>query len=163
MRAVTILLIAAGLCSLWNCATPYQPRGRLGGYSSEALGNEILDVHFHGNQHTDPDQVRKYLLYRCAELTLENNFKYFVILMDESYFISDTTRADVPQPWKRTSSISGGNRVVVDADLTLPNIKSEYLGIFKIGMLNQIDPQYQDSMVSAQNIIDQLADSIKKD
>ena len=163
MRTVTVLLIAAGLCSLWNCATPYQPQGLLGGYSSEALGNEILDVRFHGNQHTDPDQVHKYLLYRCAELTLENNYKYFVILVNESHFITDTTQTDVLQPWKSTSSVSGGNRVIVNADLTAPTTRSEYLGIFKIGMLNQIEPQYQDNMVSAQNIIDQLADSIKKD
>lgn len=157
-----MLLITAVICSLWNCATPYQSQGLLGGYSSIDLGNDILDVRFQGNQHTDSGQVRKYLLYRCAELTLENNFKYFVILVDESHFISDTTRPDVQQPFKSTSSMSGGNRVIVDADLTTSTVKSEYLGIFKIGMLNQLEPQYQDSMVSAQNIIDQLADSIKK-
>jgi len=161
MRSITILLIAVSLCSLWNCATPYQPKGMLGGYSSEILGNDILDVRFQGNQHSDPNDVRKYLLYRCAELTLENNFKYFVILVDESYFLSDTTMPDTPAPFKSTSSVSGGNRVIIMADLTVPTIKTEYLGIYKIGMLNQIEAQYQDSIVSAQNIIDQLADSIK--
>ena len=161
MRSIIILVIAVSLCSLWNCATPYQPKGMLGGYSSEALGNDILDVRFQGNQHSDPNDVNQYLLYRCAELTLENNYKYFVILVNESHFISDTTKADTPPPFKSTSSVSGGNRVIVMADLTNPTIKSEYLGIFKIGMLNQIEAQYQDSILSAQNIIDQLEDSIK--
>ena len=156
MRSIIILVIAVSLCSLWNCATPYQPKGMLGGYSSEALGNDILDVRFQGNQHSDPNDVNQYLLYRCAELTLENNYKYFVILVNESHFISDTTKADTPPPFKSTSSVSGGNRVIVMADLTNPTITSEYLGIFKIGMLNQIEAQYQDSILSAQNIIDQL-------
>lgn len=160
MRNKPLLLLLLVAILLWNCATNYRPKGILGGYYSKSLGNDILDVRFEGNQHTSADQVRHYLLYRCAELTIENGFKYFVILIDESHFINDTTPPEIDQPWTTTSSMSGGTKAIVNADFSAGTTASKYVGIFKIGMLRDIEPAYADRIILASNVIDRLKPTI---
>ncbi len=63
-----------------SCATPYQRAGFSGGYSELQVKRDIWKVFFSANAFTSMDTVQTYLIYRCAELTLENNKKYFVVL-----------------------------------------------------------------------------------
>lgn len=69
----------------YNCSTPYQPKGALGGYSSNQLKENNFKVSFKGNQHTTAETVFDYLLRRCAEITIEENGKYFIVYEDSSY------------------------------------------------------------------------------
>jgi len=62
-----------------GCATPYQPVGLTGGYSETRLQEDVFIVHFRGNGHTSLDRCSDFALLRCADLTLQNKFKYFVI------------------------------------------------------------------------------------
>lgn len=76
------------LSSVAGCmtATPYQPyRGELagkthGGYSEQRLAADRYRVRFHGNETTPRDRVEGYMLYRAAELTLQQGFDWFVIV-----------------------------------------------------------------------------------
>lgn len=73
------------LLVILSCSTPYQPKGALGGYSSTNLHDTYYRVAFHGNQHTQADTVFNFLLRRCAEITIDKGYKYFVIYEDSSY------------------------------------------------------------------------------
>ena len=161
MRSINNIICLTVLLFFWGCATPYQPKGLLGGYSSEPLGNDMLDVRFEGNQNTSQEQVNNYLLYRCAELTIENGFKYFVILVNESHFIADTSRPELDQPFSTRTSASAGTRTSVSADLSASTTSSRFIGIFKIGMLSEIEPAYADNIISAENILQRLEYEIK--
>ena len=81
------LLVLAGLAavSLAGCvtATPYQPAAKGLGYAEQRLETNRYKVTFAGNSSTPRETVETYLLYRAAEVTLQNGYDYFV-LVDQS-------------------------------------------------------------------------------
>lgn len=88
-RAGLAVLATAALIGAVGCTTaptPYQPyveegsRGIHGGYSEQRLAADRYIVRFHGNEFTSRDRVEGYLLYRAAQLTLENGFDSFVMV-----------------------------------------------------------------------------------
>jgi hypothetical protein len=81
MRSSFILLSAA--CFIAGCTTAYQPDGFSGGYTDRTLANNTAQVTFRGNRFTPPETVHSYLLRRCAEVTLQDGFKYFVLVHEE--------------------------------------------------------------------------------
>jgi hypothetical protein len=64
---------------LSGCATPYQERGYLGGYKETRLKQNVFRVSFKGNSFTDKRKASDFALLRCAEVTLEKGFRFFVI------------------------------------------------------------------------------------
>lgn len=81
--AIALVSVTAG-CATYP--TPYQPyvpeggRGIHGGYSDQQLAPDRFLVRFHGNEFTSRDRVEGYLLYRAAELTLQNGFDSFLLI-----------------------------------------------------------------------------------
>jgi hypothetical protein len=71
-----------------SCATPYQAVGFAGGYSDTQIGRNTFLVSFRGNAYTSAQQAYEFLLYRCAELMIQNDFDYFIV-SDRS---TDTSR-----------------------------------------------------------------------
>jgi hypothetical protein len=78
------LWIAAGAAALLAaCATqtPYGPRDVSGyGFSETRIEADRYRVSFLGNSLTDRETVETYLLYRAAELTLQNGYDWFEIV-----------------------------------------------------------------------------------
>lgn len=75
-----ILLISLFLF-VASCATPYQSKGLGGGYSDSMLASDnTYMVTFQGNSYTSADEAYQNALRRCAELTKQNGYNYFVIL-----------------------------------------------------------------------------------
>jgi len=74
---MTLLLFACAT------ATPYQPQiaGQRvsGGYSENQIDDTHYRVRFAGNTLTSRDTVEGYLLYRAAELTVQNGYDWFRI------------------------------------------------------------------------------------
>ena len=68
------------LSLLAGCATGYKPSGFSGGYSEMALNQDSYIVSFNGNGFTGEGTVQSYLLRRCAELTLNKGYRYFVLV-----------------------------------------------------------------------------------
>ena len=64
---------------LWGCATPYQESGFSGGYKETRLKKNVFRVSFKGNSFTDKRRASDFALLRCAEVTLEKGFRFFVI------------------------------------------------------------------------------------
>jgi hypothetical protein len=91
----SILISIIGCLIIVNCSTHYQPKGIFGGYSSIKTDENIFRVEFKGNQHTKATKVFDYLERRCAEITVENGFDYFIVYQDSSY-IDETIFVDKP-------------------------------------------------------------------
>lgn len=77
---VAAMVAAAGL-SACATATPYQPKvtsgSTTGGFSEQRLEADRYRVSFAGNSLTSRDTVERYLLYRAAELTVEQGYDWF--------------------------------------------------------------------------------------
>jgi hypothetical protein len=77
------LVLSAGLAA---CATPtpYQPfvkgQGTSGGFSEVRLEPERFRVTFSGNSLTSRETVEGYLLFRAAELTVQNGYDWFSVV-----------------------------------------------------------------------------------
>jgi len=85
-RVAALTLVAASGLALASCmtATPYQPAtgssaANRGGYSDTQIESNRFRVSFSGNTLTSRETVERYLLYRAAELTVQNGFDYFVL------------------------------------------------------------------------------------
>lgn len=81
-----VLFAAAALAACAPTPTPYQPYrsyaagGIHGGYSDQQLATGDYLVRFHGNSMTSRDRVEGYMLYRAAELTLQNGYDWFLVV-----------------------------------------------------------------------------------
>jgi hypothetical protein len=80
-RQFAVLL---GLIGLAGCAqpTPYQPATSENGdgYTTQRIESNRFRISFRGNSVTSRQTVDTYMLYRAAEVTLENGYDYFVIV-----------------------------------------------------------------------------------
>ena len=84
MKSLAIVAAAVVACAgLIGCetATPYQPlapgAGQSGGYSEVKLEQDRWRVTFSGNSMTSRETVESYLLYRAAELTVNQGYDWF--------------------------------------------------------------------------------------
>jgi hypothetical protein len=80
--ARTLIVVAlAGILAACVTPTPYQPAPPRGfGYSEVRLDQNKFRVTFRGNSLTPRETVEDYLLYRAAELTLQNGYSHFLIV-----------------------------------------------------------------------------------
>jgi hypothetical protein len=79
-----LLIIAAAALSLSACetATPYQPINAQhaqsnGGYSDQQIEANRWRVTFSGNSLTSRETVERYLLFRAAQLTVDQGYDWF--------------------------------------------------------------------------------------
>lgn len=84
MKRVLTTAAVAGLLALGACetATPYQPLGArgthaTGGYADQQIERNRWSVSFNGNSLTSRQTVERYLLFRAADLTLQQGFDWF--------------------------------------------------------------------------------------
>src|SRR5580693_4863126 len=77
---ISLMALSAAACLLAGCATAYQPNGVSGGYTDQVRSSNTAQVSFRGNGLTPPETVHSYILRRCAEVTLEDGYSYFVLV-----------------------------------------------------------------------------------
>jgi len=80
-----LILILVLTLELAGCATGYQRQGWTGGYSDSQLQQDVFRVSFKGNAFVSREKVQDYMLLRCAELTIEKGFDYFIIVDEDNY------------------------------------------------------------------------------
>jgi len=92
----TIAVLALGAATLGACATatPYGPTDGRYGYSEQRIEQDRYRVTFSGNISTPRETVENFLLYRAAELTVQQGFDYFI--MTEQDTEADTTYRSQP-------------------------------------------------------------------
>ncbi len=79
MRMLALAAVA-GLLAACATATPYQPSETAGyGFQEQTIEDNRVRITFRGNTLTDRETVETYLLYRAAELTLQNGKDYFIV------------------------------------------------------------------------------------
>ena len=83
MRMRIKLVALSAVCLLCSCATAYQPDGVSGGYADRRLSDNTAQVSFRGNRFSTPETLHAYLLRRCADVTLQNGYNYFVVVSNE--------------------------------------------------------------------------------
>ena len=94
MNRSFLISISTVLC-LTSCATSYQKQGLFGyGYSEIVTNPDSFIVTFKGNGHTSQERALRYVLLRASELTIKNDYKYFVVVSSidqtSSYLYSNT-------------------------------------------------------------------------
>lgn len=85
-----------------GCATPYQGRNLIGGYTSVPLAPDTERVTFEGTASTRPENVEMFLHYRCAELTLQAGHRYFAVLKSDRADVS--TQVTLPVDFTGTAT-----------------------------------------------------------
>jgi hypothetical protein len=106
MRVLSILALLVGLLS--GCVTPYQPKSFSGGYSESQLGTNMFTVTFQGNSNTSYELAADFCLLRSAEITLENGFRYFVVVESKKDF-RDLLLTRPTQSYTTWSAYASGN------------------------------------------------------
>jgi len=83
LSSVVRLSVLVLLLTATACATGYKPRGAFGdGYSEERVGTDVWMVTFDASAFTPRERMDAYLLWRCAEITLDHRATYFGIVSD---------------------------------------------------------------------------------
>lgn len=111
--------VPALICSamlLTACTTTaYQSKDANGGYSERKLEENVYFVTFSGNSNTSRDAVYRSWLYRCADITTQRGYDWFVVLgqqaqsskaADERIDVADLDSSK----WSRTA---GGYRAPI--------------------------------------------------
>lgn len=103
-RRAPLLTAAAAACLLLaGCETPttYHPATGHGfnreGFSEQRIESNRYQVSFAGNSVTSRDRVERYLLFRAAQLTLQNGYDYFTLVDRDT---DRKTRTYVNQPFR---------------------------------------------------------------
>jgi len=94
LSLMTASLILVGCAT----ATPYQPAKKGLGYAEQRLESTRYRITYTGNSATPRESVENYVMYRAAEVTLNNGYDWFVIA-------DQVTRTD---PRKSGGGTSGG-------------------------------------------------------
>jgi hypothetical protein len=105
-RILALAAALAGSATLAGCmtATPYKPAtasSRMG-YWDEQIESNRFRVSFAGNSLTARETVERYLLYRAAELTVQNGADHFILVTRDTETRTETYRtpgAFGPGPW----------------------------------------------------------------
>jgi hypothetical protein len=83
IAAVAAIALASVAVSACQTATPYRPATGAGsyrtGYWDEQIEENRFRVTFAGNSLTARETVERYLLYRSAQLTVEQGYDYFTM------------------------------------------------------------------------------------
>lgn len=95
------------LLILSACATGYEVDGLSGGFSETRLDENIFRVIFKGNSFTSRERASDFLLLRSAELTLENNYQYFVVTDRNSYSEITTSVTPITSSTTTTTTTTG--------------------------------------------------------
>ena len=162
MKFIKLISLITLLIFLTNCSTPYQPKGMLGGYSEEKILKDLYRVEFEGNQHSKPEKIQNYLMYRCAELTQEMGYDYFAIINDERHFDEHSVRPTRGASFQTRTSMSGGTNTTVSPDLQNPTSSTKYTGAYVIKFLESVDEKYLNTVFHVPDVFSELSGIVKK-
>ncbi len=78
-RWTTSIFLALALAFALACGHAYKPLKASGGYLDIPVGDGRYEVSFSGDGSIPEQRMDAYLLYRCAQLTLDLGKPYFVV------------------------------------------------------------------------------------
>lgn len=110
-------IVVAACFAVSACATQYQRQGFSGGYTETQLDNNVYRVSFRGNGYTSAERAADFNLLRCAELTLQNGYKYFAVVEGREG-TNYSTYTTPTQTYTTGSAYVAGNAVYGNATTT---------------------------------------------
>lgn len=162
----SILKITATLSMiilLLGCAVTYRPMNASGGYTENQINENTFEVTFEGNQYNSLDEVRTYLTFRCAELTLEQGLTHFLIIEDASYEdVPEKEFSDADLTIETHTSMSGGTNNTVRSTFGAEATTSNPVGKFIIMMRQGPDPVHPTASMDAKQFIEANKHLIKR-
>jgi len=148
---------------LVGCAVTYKPATGSGGYSEVKLNENTYEVTFEGNQYNHLDEVRTYLTFRCAELTLENGLTHFLIIEDASYEDQGEKEfLDSDMTIETRTSMSGGVSTNVRSTFGAESMTGNPVGKFVIMMRVGPDPVHTTASMDAKAFLESNQHLIKR-
>jgi hypothetical protein len=114
IKLISSIIISALLVS---CSTGYHSRNFAGGYSEIRTNPDSFIITFTGNSYTSSERVFKYSLLRASELTLKNEYAYFIIVssvdQSSSYNYSNITNTinEIASVYNNSSQSYGSTSV----------------------------------------------------
>ena len=132
MYKKTIILFLVVFLNGCVSKTPYQHIAYSGGYSHTVIDENIFKVSFKGNGFTSKERVADFTLLRSAEITLQNGFKYFVIINNDSYSTLEAYENNIYTKPSSTNMIKCFkkkpklNVIIYNANFIKKSIKEKY-------------------------------------
>ena len=149
MRPAHLLILAvAGITTA--CAsteTPYQAASGAGkdGFTEYQVENNRLHIGFAGNSSTELATIKRYVLYRASEVTLERGYDYFIIVGRELEAEREYRSAGFTRP-----RLGGVEFQEV----------AEYTGVADIAMYKGAKPEFLPNAFDARDVQAHLAADI---
>lgn len=84
MNSFFKIALLLGCSFLFGCATGYGPAGWTGGYKDNKIGRNSYSILFAGNAYITAEKAADFCLMRCAELSLENGYEYFIVTSEKA-------------------------------------------------------------------------------
>lgn len=103
-----ILLLIAG------CTTAYQKSGATGGFTETQVAPNMWRVTFSGNGYTSDSRAEDLALLRSADLTIQNGYRYFVLLQSGSKSSYSTVPAGAQGSYLIASPSSSNNVLMLN-------------------------------------------------
>ena len=157
-----LVLLPLALLAACATATPYKRMEKDGlGYGDQKLEDNRYRVFFAGNSRTPRETVEDFVLYRAAEVTLENGYDYFVL--------SDrTTDADTYTSSGVSLGIGGihfggHSAVSIGTGIGIPlGRNSEYYGQAEVTLMKGKKPPNDLAAYDARQVKNQLQRSVAR-
>lgn len=152
-----LFLSALAACST---ATPYQPADKSdNGYSDQKISEGRYRVSFKGNDMTSRETVELYLLYRAAEITVAEQYDFFVVYDKET---TADVRYDNVQPavygayggYRRWGTGLSWNQTV--------QTSTDYSAMFFINLYKGEPPANDPRAYKAQEVLTNIGPKIKR-
>jgi hypothetical protein len=87
-RAIALILLPVAAAA---CTPPYQARSIWGvGYTDAAIDSSTMQVTYYGGNGTSRELIERYAIYRCAEVTVERGFDWFLLVSSSGEVGSST-------------------------------------------------------------------------
>ncbi len=111
------MLFVVGAILLSGCASSYKPNSIFGGFDETMLSPDTFRISVSGNAFTSGGRVYDFALLRAAELSIQNQCPYFVVLDQENRV--KTSRYISPSSAHTNASVSAyGNYAYGQATTT---------------------------------------------
>ncbi len=120
-----VLVTVLGIVGLLSgCATPYKASGLMGrfGYSDIQIDHNTVKVSFRGNAVTSKDTVETYLLFRCAEVTVEKGYDWFATVSESG----ETKQGTLNTPGYYTGSGNTSGHISGNSVFATTNTQGTY-------------------------------------
>jgi hypothetical protein len=163
-RVFILFIVMAGGCA---GPTSYHPRLEGTGYSDYKIAEDHYQVSYTANSLTTRKKVAQYLIYRAAQIALESNKEYFVVLVngDEEFTLPDYARGSASYRHHNFEHhhLWFGDSGVSSEELSAPTLKplARYTATIDIVLYSGGEPLVEEGKVyNAREVIDVLGNAV---